>query len=565
MLTLGISDSHDASAVLIADGKILAAASEERFTRRKRQQGFPYHSLKYLQGLIPGKRVDRVYVAGRYGRAAFRLLDVFYSRTDPRKDILAFSSKLASIIENVIAGLPLIRNAESCLGRLGISFRLRKLGIGYKSLHLIEHHYAHLLSALTGIISSDYLAVSLDAYGDGRSGLIIRSKNDDTKKVIALSYSHSLAGFYAYICARMGFQEGEEGKVMALADYGRETELSRILTGLFKASPKGLEISRKYKTKAFLNMLAAHKKEDAALALQKTVEQVTVSLLRQLTDKTSHPDLLLSGGFFANIKVTQRLHETGLFGRVFVFPHMGDGGTCFASAVDPVLPKKYLSSARYLSQIKTARLEHAYLGPDYPDKQIKQALDKGGLYYTKEPAIEKRIACLLAQGKIIARFDGRMEYGPRALGNRSILCQATDKSVNSRLNSKLGRPGYMPFAPVTLFEFKDACYLNINGTSCAARFMTVALDCTEEMKRRSPASIHIDGTARPQLLKETDNPAYHRVLKEYYDLTGIPSLINTSFNIHNEPIVCSPEDAVRTFRITQLDYLAIGDFLAKIG
>jgi carbamoyltransferase len=156
-----------------------------------------------------------------------------------------------------------------------------------------------------------------------------------------------------------------------------------------------------------------------------------------------------------------------------------------------------------------------------------------------------------------------MEYGPRALGNRSILYQTADKSVNDWLNKKLSRPGYMPFAPVTLFEFKDICYKNINGAEHAAKFMTIALDCTEWMKQVSPGVVHVDGTARPQLLKEEDNPGYYKILKEYQRITGIPSLINTSFNMHQEPIVCSPEEAIRTFLEAELDYLAINRFLVK--
>ena len=156
-----------------------------------------------------------------------------------------------------------------------------------------------------------------------------------------------------------------------------------------------------------------------------------------------------------------------------------------------------------------------------------------------------------------------MEYGPRALGHRSILYHAKEPAVNQWLNQRLGRTEFMPFAPATLHEHRDACYLNVKGAEHAAEFMTLTFDCTESMKRDCPAAVHVDGTARPQLVSEQGSPGFHRILTEYYKLTGIPSVINTSFNMHEEPIVCTPDDAVRAFLQGNLDYLAIGDFLVE--
>ena len=170
---------------------------------------------------------------------------------------------------------------------------------------------------------------------------------------------------------------------------------------------------------------------------------------------------------------------------------------------------------------------------------------------------------LLAAGKVVARFDGRMEYGPRALGHRSILYHAKEPAVNQWLNQRLGRTEFMPFAPATLHEHRDGCYLNMKGAEHAAEFMTLTFDCTESMKQDCPAAVHVDGTARPQLVSADGSPGFHRILTEYYRLTGIPSVINTSFNMHEEPIVCSPDDAVRAFLQGNLDYLAIGNFLVE--
>jgi len=161
----------------------------------------------------------------------------------------------------------------------------------------------------------------------------------------------------------------------------------------------------------------------------------------------------------------------------------------------------------------------------------------------------------------VARFDVRMEYCPRALGNRSILYHAREPEVNQWLNQRLGRTEFMPFAPATLYEYRNDCYKNIDGADYAAQFMTVTFDCTDRMKRESPAAVHVDGTARPQLVTPTSNPSFHRIISEYHRLTGIPSVINTSFNMHEEPIVCTPDDALRAFLQENLEYLAIGNFL----
>jgi carbamoyltransferase len=177
--------------------------------------------------------------------------------------------------------------------------------------------------------------------------------------------------------------------------------------------------------------------------------------------------------------------------------------------------------------------------------------------------IEPQIARLIADGKVVARFNGRMEYGPRALGNRSILYHAMDPAVNQWLNKRLGRTEFMPFAPATLMEHASDCYLDLAGCEHAAQFMTLTFDCTEKMKQTSPAAVHVDGTARPQLVTDRSNPSFYKILKEYHALTGIPSVINTSFNMHEEPIVCTPEDGVRAFLQGNLDYLAIGDFLVE--
>ena len=541
MLILGIADSHDSSVTLAEDGRVLYAVSEERFTRNKMQQGFPFMSLINTLSFINDRQVDKVYVAGKFGRAIFRIFDNVYSRTSPRKNILSFSSRLASWLENAIARTPGVRNIDFMLGLWAVKGRLKFMRINYRAIEFVDHHQAHIQTARSGISSDHFLAVSLDSYGDGKSGLVIKAKNGKIVKQMEILNKNSLAHFYGCICAALGFKEGEEGKVMALADYGVKTKLGDIFVSLFKINAKGLMVNNVYRKNRFLKQVEDYRKEDVAYALQRAVENVALGFIGNFAADGEKPDILLAGGFFSNIKVTQLLSESGLFRRIFVFPNMGDGGLSFT-------PNK---------------LEGVYLGPEYSDDYIKSVLDTRKLAYSQEEDIEKQVAILLAQGNVVARFSGKMEFGPRALGNRSILYRTDDPSVNDWLNNKLRRTEFMPFAPVTLFEFRNKCYLNSEGVEFTTKFMTVSLQCTEEMKMLSPGVVHIDGTARPQILSEADNSSYYKMLKEYYSITGIPSLLNTSLNMHNEPIVCSPEEAIATFQEAKLDYLAIGKFLVK--
>lgn len=563
MLILGISDSHDASIVLMDNAEVLLAVSEERFTRRKRQQGFPFRSIGYAKNFIYNRDIDKVYVVGRYGRAIFRILNRFYSNADPQKNIFSFSSKAAYWLENIIATTPILKNIESRIGLLMIRKKLNDLGIKYNLIETVDHHYSHIVSSLTGIASDNYLAISFDAYGDGKSGLIINVENKKVAKITEISYKNSIANFYGSISAYLGFREGDEGKVMALADYGRETALLEIFKRIFKIYQAELRINNTYKRKSFFKVLKKYRKEDIAFALQKAVEDAICKFIMKQVSKNVKPDLFLAGGLFANIKVNQRLHETRFFSRIFIFPNMGDGGTPFVSVCNGDIQRSYMGHIFNIGKIKPAKLKHVYLGPEYKDKHIEDCLNGYNLRYSREIDIEEKIALLLAKGNVIARFNGRMEYGPRALGNRSILYRTDDPTVNSWLNNRLKRVEYMPFAPVTLFDSRDKCYLNVDGAIEAARFMTISFYCTDWMKKISPGVVHVDGTARPQIIKEEDNPSYYRILKEYYNVAGIPSLINTSFNMHNEPIVCSPDDAIQSFKLAKLDYLAIGNFLVK--
>jgi len=293
-------------------------------------------------------------------------------------------------------------------------------------------------------------------------------------------------------------------------------------------------------------------KIDVAAAYQYVLEKVATNYIRYWVQKTGIDTIVLSGGVTANVKLNQRIFEIEGVNHIFVYPNMGDGGCGTGAALYHSWPGGVKPS-----------ISSAYMGPDYSEAEIEKALQTEGLSFQRPQNLAAEVAALIHSGEVVARFDGRMEYGPRALGNRSIMYHAREPEVNQWLNKRLGRTEFMPFAPVTLYEARERCYHNIRGAEHAAEFMTITFDCTEFMRENCPAAVHVDGTARPQLIQREVNPGYYDILKEYEKLSGIPSLINTSFNMHEEPIVDSPEDAVRAFMQGALDYLAIGPFLVK--
>ena len=207
-------------------------------------------------------------------------------------------------------------------------------------------------------------------------------------------------------------------------------------------------------------------------------------------------------------------------------------------------------------------MEHVYLGPEFSNQEIGSELEKAGVDAQFYNEVEPEIARLLVEGKVVARFNGKMEYGPRALGNRTILYKTDDCAINHWLNQCLNRTEFMPFAPVVMAEHAQKCFVGLDGAENAARFMTITFNCTEWMAKTNPGVVHIDNTARPQLVSEKDNPSMYRILAQYYQLTQNPCLINTSFTMHEEPIVCTPFDAIRAFKLGRLDCLAIGNWIA---
>ena len=567
MKILGIHiRTHDTSVAYIEDGKIIYASANERFSRIKMDRNAPLGALKnFFQytGVKP-KEIDLVtYVEDPFPKALWLNFkeNVWPISSTAGMYLLWLKKPFLALAELFIgSGLP------PYLYRFTFSrYRVEKLLKGFSGkISYDHHHFAHLHSAYYTSGWAECLVMANEGSGFTETMSIYHVKNGEWKKIIENKLPNSMGKFYELITELLGFNRHRHpGKITGLSAYGDPKKVYKFTKDLMWVKKDKVYLNhRKYlKLLAFYQLnkrlpeeLSQYKREDMAAAFQSRLEDCLVELVKFAAKKTGVRRIAMAGGVAANVKVNQRIHEIDGIDEVQVHQAMGDDGLALGAAMH----------AAYLQGEPVRQPETVYFGPDFSDVEIEKVLKKYKLTYKKTANIEVKIAKLIADKKIIARFNGRMEYGPRALGNRSILYHTQDKSANDWLNKRLKRTEFMPFAPVTLEEFADKCYKNLKGAEYPARFMTITFECTPYMRKISPAVVHIDRTARPQVLRKKDNPSYYKILSEYYKLTGIPSLVNTSFNMHEEPIVCTPDDAIRAFLSSGVDFLAIGGFLIDI-
>ena len=574
MIVLGIADSITSGAAIIADGRVLAAVSEERLNRQKMAMGFPKKSISEVLRIasLEMKDVDHIAVATNslfWIPEAVKLEDYFRKSKGARsRDLfLASGSFFAKWTKGSDLSREVYHRLKSFLTRTRRNNIKQALATswGYSGdVSFVNHHMAHCASAYFTSGMADATAISLDGAGDGASSHVYKVSDGVFRLLNKVDSYDSIGNYYAYVTHLCGFQAHKhEGKVTGLAAYGKNTYADLLRDFIRYEAGKIRNIGSCFDLSAIekLQQKIGHrfKREDLATSMQTVLEEVATSYVDYWVRLSGSPNLALAGGVCANVKLNQRLHELPSVGSVFVHPGMGDEGLAAGAA----LLKSYELCKRAGLPFETHEIDDVYWGTDYAESDIEDAIRAEGYTVESHRDIEQRTANLLAAGKIVARFNGGMEYGPRALGNRSILYQTTDKTVNDWLNKRLKRTEFMPFAPVTLKEYARQCYENIAGAESPARFMTITFDCTDWMKQRCPAVVHVDGTARPQIIEKAANPSYYKILDEYRKITGLPSIINTSFNMHEEPIVCSPRDAVRAFKESKLDYLAIGNFLVK--
>ena len=564
MKILAIACEQDAGAAVNIDGKVTVACNEERFNREKLYIGFPEKSILAcckIANLEPND-FDCIAVS-----TLNHVSYIGFTRPIFHQKIGEELSKIKLIrcalrSKNFIALMNKILNIIQFGYRRSLAKKLRELGFNQK-IYFIDHHTCHAFSTYCTSAWKDCLVITLDGAGDGYCSKVFVSENNKLKEVHSVPFYGSPGYYYAYARKICGFKRGREGKLTGLSAFGNPEVTKNIFANRIEYNSKEMVfINKGYYLNSELEylklILNGAKKEDIAAGIQTYLEEMVTSYILDLIKKFNNnkpTKLALAGGVFANVKLNQKISELKNVDEVYVHPHMGDGGLAVGASF-ALLVKKGVP-------VKPYELENAYLGPEYSKDDILRALKSSGVDYSTSENPAKTMAKAIYEGRVVAYYSGKMEYGPRALGHRSIFVSAKDPSINQSLNERLQRSEFMPFAPIILKEKENDYFLDTKSKQKCTRFMTVTSGVTEKAKRDIPAAIHIDGTARFQTITKEQNPVVYEMLKTHEELTGIPIVINTSFNMHEEPIVESPEDAIKCFQQGHLDMLVLENYILE--
>ena len=572
-LILGLHTGHESSAVLFENGQVVAAVSNERLSR-----------VKNDGGRLTDLAIDEVLRLGGRTRGDIDWLALLYTffpeeyfvRETWLKEIERRLHRLRRKRADAERPQMLLSNFVERLHARGKSFGdhflarkfLRGEGFNAASTAFFDHHESHALAAAYYSGFSDCAVITIDGNGDWNishtSGVWRDGRYE--RHYVTDAFGASAGVFYGHITELLGFRVmRHEGKVVGLAAMGNPEPLHQAFSRAFRVSEDGTRFDSEFvgqpkaegRRHAFLKQaIAGHRREDVAAAAQQVLEEVAVDLVRRYLARTGLRRVALNGGVFANVKLNQRIAALPEVDSIFVFPAMSDTGNSVGAALLE-LARRQPESMR-----NTRPLHDVYWGPAYGEAEILAALNDANLVAQKcdEAGLVALAARAIHEGRIVGWFQGRMEFGPRALGNRSMLARPTESAINNWLNDRLDRSEFMPFAPSVLAEHADEIFKHVDKARHTAEFMTVTFDVREEWLSRIPAVVHVDGTARPQLVRAEVNPLYHRLISAYHALSGIPLVLNTSFNVHEEPIVCAPTEAIHAFTEKRVDCLAVGSY-----
>jgi carbamoyltransferase len=582
MVTLGIVFSHDGTLSIVRDGKHEYSSGEERFNRIKAYVGFPFQALReaIASGRLVPEEVEVVAVPlASYPYRAARMFAFITTEDKVYYDLQ--NDKQPNHFSLPDDGWRLIKNDSECQQYVEKKVRMLLDAVGITApIEFYDHHLAHAASAYYASGLTRALAITMDGEGDGLSATVSVCEGGHIQRISATDRFNSAGYLYAAVTKRCGFKMSRhEGKITGLAAYGKPdagyAKLAKYvkveegclrLTGLrgnsvverlLRRSYQILGMGRSFGAFQLIEKCSELSDVDLAAAVQHLLEERITEIVGYWVERTGIRDIVVAGGIFANVKFNQRVGELDCVDSLFVFPDMGDGGTAYGAAIYSEVRRRGYDPTK-------TRLSDVYLGPAFSDDEIKAELTKDTrIKFHRSEDVAAEVAMQIAGGQIVGWFQGRMEYGPRALGHRSILASPVDASINKWLNDRMHRTEFMPFAPSCLYEYADELFeIHKPSLKRPAEFMTITFRMRDEWARRAPAVSHVDQTARPQLVRSDVEPLYHRLLSEYLRLTGLPLLINTSFNVHEEPIVCQPEEGIKALRMGMVDVLAIGNFVA---
>jgi carbamoyltransferase len=566
LIILGLYHHHDACAALYDDYACLASVALERVTRIKTDGGrFPTEAIDecLASAGLKGADVDAVVLP----RVSYELR--YFKTPHLRWGIPPWRRRygpLRVVRRGLASSVEQVMDTPKLLATLGLRDDART--------YFYNHHAAHALATLfhttwpeamlyTADGGGDHVVHSARLLRDGRLTELFGGDADTFSRPWRQTEADSLGTLYALVTEALGFKRlRHEGKVLGLAAFGSPVHADALRSFYRVTDEGGIKATAALGTiKACVKRLAASTpRENLAASVQQTLEIVMLEALDRLLARHPSRHLGLSGGVFANVKLTQRIAERFPLDEVFVFPAMSDQGEADGGVLEFLLARDGIDA--WLA--RRSPLADVYRGRDYMD-EADAAFAEGGAVRIAEHDVAAAAAAIIAEGGIVGTFLGRMEYGPRALGARSIMARANDRGINDWLNTRLARTEFMPFAPVVRAERVDDLFLLPPSLHYTANFMTVTCDVHPEWRDRIPAIVHVDGTARPQIIHRAQNPTYYDILHAYERLSGIPALINTSFNVHEEPIINRPEEALRALLDKRVDYLVTESSLWRRG
>ena len=556
MISLGInySEMHDSAVCIARDGHILFAVAEERLSRLKHDARFPTLSIEACLAAA-GIRADQ--------------LDFVCFGWPPAIEALKHDLKCmatGSLPLNYIDFVSTVRrNLNHTRKQNGKKQFLARFPTKAQ-FRFVEHHLAHAISAYSFSGFDDAAVLVLDGRGAWEASSLWHGRDGRLEHVWTIPWPNSLGLFYAQFTQYLGFQPySDEWKVMGLAPYGEpginlrdfivpDDNPYKVSTRLLlddKPAPlAGITARLGPQREAESDIDPKHK--NVAFAVQDACEEAMMTLARAAVAKTGSRNICLAGGVALNSKANGKILSSGIVDRIFVQPAAGDDGVCLGAALAP-----YLDNGGKLPMHK---MRHAYLGAENSDEEIEKALTTYKLRATRVSDPATAAAEMLANGKILGWVQGRMEFGPRALGARSILADPRDPEMNAKVNNAVKfREWWRPFAPSMLAEVAGE-YIE---SATDSPFMILTAQVKPEKRSVIPSVTHVDGSARPQTVEQDVNPLYWRLIREFGNRTGVPVVMNTSFNLRGEPIVSTPTDAVRTFFSSGMDALVIGSFVVE--
>ena len=594
MYILGISAYyHDSAACLLQNGIVVAAVQEERFTRKKNDEQFPVNAIIYClkQAGIKLTEVDQTVFYEKPFLKFERIIETHVAFT-PRGLISFWKSMPVWIKEKIFQ-------------KNGIIKKLTEIDPDWKysgeNLLFTEHHHSHAASAFYPSPYENALILTLDGVGEWNTTTVAQGVGNTIEFLQEINFPHSIGLLYSAFTYYLGFKVNcDEYKVMGLAPYGipryAETIFSKLIDvkedGSFHLNMEyfGFASGLRMTNRKFNSLFGAPPRDngseltsfhmDMACSIQKVTEEVMLRMVNHLHSKYGHDNLCLAGGVALNCVVNGKLLRDSAFKNIWIQPAAGDAGGAMGAAF--YVYYGYLKHERIIKNDGNDSMSNSLLGPSFGKEEIKAALIKNNLIFRemKNDQYYRFIAGEIANGKIIGWFNGRMEYGPRALGNRSILGDARNAGMQSVMNMKIKfRESFRPFAPAILEEYASEYFdigkpspymLLVSSLKTKYRIQVLpedkqlsGLDKLSQIRSTVPAITHVDFSARIQTVNSNSNPPFFELLRTFYELTGCPMVINTSFNVMDEPIVCTPGDAIACFLNSGIDILAMEGFVVE--